>query len=141
MKASGSVLWRRALAVWLLIAAVETLHGVLRALFVAPAIGEAAAQRVGFVVASALVVAVAWITSAWLGATTRAAQLKVGLLWLLLMFGFELAVGRLRGFSWQRISAEFDPSQGGLMVIGLALMGLAPLLGAWLHAGATTDTR
>jgi hypothetical protein len=133
MKASGIVLGRRAVAVWLLIAAVETLHGVLRARFVVPAIGEAAAQRIGFVVASAGVIVVAWMTSGWLGATTRASQLKVGLLWLLLMLGFELAVGRLRGFSWQRIGAEFDPLQGGLMAIGLALMGLAPMLGTCLH--------
>jgi hypothetical protein len=133
MKAPHAVAWGRALALWLLIAAVETLHGVLRALFVVPAIGEAAAQRMGFIVASALVIAVAWWSSRWLGATSRAAQLKVGLLWLLLMFGFELAVGRARGFSWPRIGAAFDPSQGGLMLVGLALMGLAPLLGAWLR--------
>lgn len=135
MNAPDIVLWSRALAVWVLIAAVETLHGVLRALFIVPVVGEEVAERIGFVVACALVVAVAWMTSRWLGATTRAAQLKVGLLWLLLMFGFEVAVGRARGFSWQRIGAAFDPSQGGLMLFGLALMGLTPLLGAWLRAG------
>ncbi len=133
MKAPGIALWGRALAVWLLIAAVETLHGVLRALYLVPAIGEAAAQRIGFVVASVLVVAVAWLSSRWLSATTHAAQLKVGLLWLLLMFGFELAVGRARGYDWPRIGAAFDPAQGGLMIFGLALMGLAPMLGAWLR--------
>jgi hypothetical protein len=133
MKVLSIALWGRALAVWLLIAAVETLHGVLRALYLVPAIGEAAAQRIGFVVASVLVVAVAWLSSRWLGATTHAAQLKVGLLWLLLMFGFELAVGRARGYDWPRIGAAFDPAQGGLMIFGLALMGLAPMLGAWLR--------
>ena len=60
-----------------------------------------------------LVVAVAWATSRWLGATTRAAQLLAGLLWLLLMLGFELAIGRARGFGWQRIGAEFDPRRAG----------------------------
>ncbi len=133
MKAPGIVLWSRALVVWLLIAAVETLHGVLRALYLVPVVGAARAERIGFVVACVLVLAVAWLTSRWLGATTRVTQLKVGLLWLLLMFGFELAVGRARGFSWPRIGAAFDPSQGGLMIFGLALMGLAPMLGAWLR--------
>jgi hypothetical protein len=133
MKVAGPAFWVRALAVWLLIAAVETLHGILRAWLVVPAIGEAAAQHIGFVIGCALVIGLAGWTSRWLGATTRASQLQAGLLWLLLMFGFELAIGRAQGFSWPRIRAAFDPSQGGLMLFGLLLMALAPMLGAWLR--------
>ena len=134
MKPSGFDFWRRAFAVWLLIALAETVHGVLRGLFVVPLWGEAAAAYIGFVVGSALVIGLAWWTSRWLGAATRMAQLQAGLLWLGLMFGYELVIGRAQGFSWQRIGAAFDPSQGGLMVFGLLLMGLAPLLGAWLRS-------
>ncbi|MGL6111668.1 MAG: hypothetical protein ACRC2B_16375 [Rubrivivax sp.] len=133
MKAQQLAFWGRAVAAWLLIAAVETVHGVARGLWLVPVFGEVAAQRLGFAVASALVVAVAWLTSRWLDASTRAAQLKAGLLWLLLMLGFELAIGRSRGFGWDRIAAEFDPRQGGFMLFGLLLMGLAPMLGAWLR--------
>ena len=124
--------WIRAVAVWLLIAALETVHGILRALWLVPALGEPAAQHLGFALGSALVLAVAWATSPWLGAATRAAQLQAGALWLLLMLGLELGVGRARGLAWERIAAEFDPRQGGLMLFGLLLMGLAPMLGAWL---------
>jgi hypothetical protein len=134
MKPRAHVLWSRALAVWLLIALVESVHGTLREWYVTPRIGELAARRVGFVVGSMLVIGVAWLTSRWLGAATRAAQLKVGLLWLALMLAFEVGLGRTRGFSWQRIGADYDLSQGGLMLFGLLLMGLAPLLGAWLRA-------
>jgi hypothetical protein len=123
----------RIVAVWLLIAALETVHGIVRGLWLVPALGEPAAQRLGFGVGSLLVLAVAWATSRWLGATTRAAQWQAGLLWLLLMLGFELAIGRARGFGWERIAAEFDPRQGGLMLFGLVLMFLAPMLGDWLH--------
>jgi hypothetical protein len=122
--------WLHALAVWALIALVETAHGVLRGLFLVPAVGEAAAQRIGFMVGSALVLAVAVLCSRWLGARTPAAQFKTGLLWMLLMLGFELLIGRLRGFGWARIAAEFDPSQGGPMLLGLLLMALAPWLAA-----------
>jgi hypothetical protein len=72
---------------------------------------------------------VAWWSSRWLGASTRRAQMQVGTLWLALMLGSELAVGRARGFGWQRIGAEFDPSQGGLMLGGLLLIALAPMPG------------
>ena len=133
MKARGAVSWVRALAVWLLIALVESVHGTLRELFLVPAVGAAVAQRVGFVVGSLLVIGVAWAMSRWLGAAGRAEQLGVGALWALLMLGFELALGLARGYGWPRIGAEFDPSQGGLMGFGLLLMLLAPMLGAWLR--------
>ena len=118
---------------WLLIAVLETVHGIVRGLWLVPALGEPAAQRLGFAVGSALVLAVAWATSRWLGAGHARAQLQAGALWLLLMLGFELAIGRARGFGWERIAAEFDPRQGGLMLFGLLLMWLAPMLGAWLR--------
>jgi hypothetical protein len=130
MKAADPAFWGRAFAVWLLIAAAETLHGIVRGLLVVPAIGEAAAQRVGFAVGCLIVLGAAWLTSRWLGAATRALQWRAGGLWLLLMLGFEVAVGRLRGFGWPRIAAEFDPAQGGLMLFGLLLMLFAPMLGA-----------
>jgi len=133
MKVQALAFWGRAVAVWLLIAALETLHGIVRGLWLEPALGAVAAQRLGFVLGSVLVLAVAWATSRWLDAATRAAQLQAGALWLLLMLGFELAIGRARGFGWARIAAEFDPGQGGFMLFGLLLMLLAPMLGAWLR--------
>jgi hypothetical protein len=133
MKAKALGFWGRAVAVWLLIALLETVHGIARGLWLVPALGEVAAQRFGFAIGSTLVVLVAWTTSGWLGAATRAAQWQAGLLWLLLMLGFEVLIGRARGFGWQRIAAEFDPRQGGWMIFGLLLMFLAPMLGAWLR--------
>ena len=135
MKAPALAFWGRALAVWLLVAVLETVHGIVRGLWLVPALGEPAAQRLGFAVGSVLVLAVTWDTSRWLGAATRAAQLQTGALWLLLMLGLELLVGRARGFGWERIAAEFDPRQGGLMLFGLLLMGLAPMLGARWRRG------
>ncbi len=123
----------RAVAVWLLIAVVESVHGTLREFLLVPVVGEVAASRIGFAVGCALVIGVAWLTSRWLGATTRAAQLGVGALWLLLMLSFEIALGRARGFSWQRIGADYDLSQGGLMLFGLLLLLLAPSIGAALR--------
>ncbi len=43
MKASALAFWGRAFAVWLLIAVLETVHGIVRGLWLVPALGEAAA--------------------------------------------------------------------------------------------------
>ena len=133
MKVKALGFWGRAVAVWLLIALLETVHGIARGLWLVPALGEVAAQRLGFAIGCALVIVVAWATSGWLGAATRRTQLQAGALWLLLMLGLELAVGRARGFGWARIAAEFDPRQDGWMLFGLLLMFFAPMLGAWMR--------
>lgn len=132
--APSALPWARAVAVWALIAAAETLHGVLRGMFLVPAVGEAAASRIGFVVGCAIVVGVAWATSRWLGAATAAAQWRVGLLWAALMLGFEVVIGRAQGFGWARIGAEFDPTRGALMGFGLLLVAAAPRLAGRLRA-------
>lgn len=105
MKVQSPSFWLRAVAVWLLIAALETVHGIVRALWLVPALGEPAAQHLGFAVGSALVLAAAWATSGWLDAATRSAQWQAGALWRL------------------------------LMLFGLQLMGLAPLLVARWRRG------
>ena len=123
----------RALVVWLLIAAAESVHGVMRGLWLVPAVGEVAAQRIGFVLGGAIVLGVATLASRWLAATTRTRQGMAGALWCALMAAFEVLVGLARGYDGTRIAAELDPGRGGLMGFGLLLMLAAPALGAWLR--------
>ena len=130
-------LWRRALAVWLSIALAETVHGVLRGVWLAPQVGEGLAQRIGFAVGCAIVLGIATLSSRWLGARSAAQRWQVGALWCVLMAGFEVLIGRARGLDPARVAAEFDPAQGGLMLFGLLLMLAAPTLGAWLRSRIT----
>ena len=55
-----------------------------------------------------------------------------------------MTLGRLAlDYSWDRIASDYRPDQGGLMLIGLAAMTLAPLVAAWIlgrrshHIGAS----
>ena len=123
----------RALAVWLLIAVTESIHGILRELLMAPWVGDALARRIAFFVACALIVLIAWLTAPWLAATSRRQQLWVGALWVALMFAFEVALGRAQDMGWDRILAEYDVRYGGLMAFGMLLLLLAPMIGAGLR--------
>jgi hypothetical protein len=40
------MLWMRAFVVWLAIAAAETIHGVLRTMYVAPIVGDFTARQI-----------------------------------------------------------------------------------------------
>lgn len=64
--------------------------------------------------------------------------LGIGLLWLALTVGFEIAFGRLVMRSSRRtIGRDYDPRRGDPLPIGLAALTVSPLLAAKLHGLAT----
>ena len=123
----------RALVVWLVFITVESVLGTLRVLFLEPRMGAEPAQWTGFVTGSAALLIVAYLLIGWIRAARWAALLEIGLLWVVLTFSFEMAIGRLRGRSWQSLLADYDIAHGGLMAIALLLLLFAPLIAAWLR--------
>ena len=123
----------RALVVWLLIIVAETVHGVLRQLFLTPVVGDANARQIGVLVGSLLIFAISVLCSRWLDARTLRAQLTVGLVWVALTVAFELGLGTLLGLTRERMLADYDLAEGGFMAFGLLFMLLAPALAARLR--------
>ena len=125
--------WQRGLLAWMLIILAETAHGMLRELFIAPAIGDLRARQVGVLVGSVIVLAVAWLTARWLDARSRRLQFMVGAQWVALTLSFEILLGRAIGTSWERIASDFNPVRGGFMLAGLAVLFFAPRIAAKLR--------
>jgi len=130
---TGVTLARRAALVWMLIILAESLHGALREVFIAPQIGDMRARQLAVFTGCALIFIIAWLTARWMGARTRGAQLAVGLSWVILTVIFEFALGRAIGAGWDRILSDYNPARGGLMLLGLAFMAIAPMLTARLR--------
>ena len=120
----------RAVLAFALIAALETLQGIARTVWLLPAVGDLRARQLAIIVALAIVFGVALLTARWLGAPGTRRRLAVGALWLALMVGFDVAVGRALGFSWARIAADFDPRAGGLLGLAMLPIFAAPWLAA-----------
>lgn len=124
----------RAIAVWLVIIAAESVSGTIRRLWLIPILGEARAGQIGFVVGAIIIIAIAWLFVRWMRAESTTALLLIGLLWAALTFLFEILLGRLvLDYSWVRIAADYDITQGGLMAIGLMVLLLAPWIAAILR--------
>lgn len=122
---------KRAVAVWCMIFVLEVLHGVLRAIWLVPFIGDFRARQVGVLVGSLLILVVAALTIRWIGARERRDLLRVGLLWFVLMVGAEVLLGRVAfGYPWSRIAEDFDVARGGLLGFGMLVLAAAPWL-AW----------
>ncbi len=122
--------WTRALAVWILIVVAESIHGVIRQLFIAPLLGDLPARQLGVVIGSVIIFAIAWACIRWIGATSFKQQLRVGLLWVVLIVIFEFSLGVALGYSTQRMLSDYNISQGGFMGLGLVIMLFSPALAA-----------
>ena len=133
--------WRKATLVWLLIIVVESVHGVLRNLFVAPAIGDFESRQAGVFIGSALILLIAWLTAPWLKLNCRAQFAGAGLLWVGLTLVFEFSLGVAMGLSWERIASDYNIAKGGLLPLGLVVMAIAPYAGARLRGNGETGTR
>jgi hypothetical protein len=117
----------KSIAVWLVIIAVETAHGIVRGLWIQPAIGDMPARQIGVPVACVLNFLVTWLFIRWLRPTAGQA-LWIGALWVVLTVAFEIGLGLALGLPWARIAQDYDFTQGGLMPLGLLLLGLSPWL-------------
>jgi hypothetical protein len=131
----------RAIAVWLLMMLIESVHGVLRTTLLVPRVGDLAARQIGVFTGSLLILAVTYLSLGWLRLDRRPHRIAVGFLWALLTIVFELVFGRfVFGYSWSRLAADYDLAHGGLMGLGLLLLVFAPSIAtAFATRGSTAD--
>ena len=126
--------WFRVVAVWLIVMGVETIHGVLREVCVAPYLGDFRARQITVLTGTLLIVAVVTLFIRWLHLPTIRSMLAVGMVWVLLTVTFELVLGRVvLGYSWDRVLSDYDLSHGGLLSLGLVIFALSPLIAAKLR--------
>ena len=131
----------RAFIVWLLIAAAEVVHGILRMQFLRPLLGDLRARQLAVFTGSLLIVGIAWLLRRFLRAQTLRQQFAVGAAWVLLMVSFDVLLGRfVIGYGWDRVAQDFDPTRGGLLLFGLLVMLLAPWLVSRGGASRSTTT-
>jgi hypothetical protein len=124
----------RGAAVWLVIIAVEVVHGIARTLTLAPIVGDFRARQIAVFTGSALILAIAWLFIRWVRPARLGDALAVGALWLGLTVIFEVAFGRLVVHaSWSRLASDYDLRRGGLLPVGLVVETLAPAIAARLR--------
>lgn len=119
----------RTLALCLLLACAETLHGIARAALLVPRIGKKKALKVSIVTGSLLAFGVCYWYVPTLGITGTAGLLGLGLVLALFMAGFDAALGRfLLHLPWQKITQDFNPASGNYLLYGLVLLWAYPWL-------------
>lgn len=119
----------RALAVWLVLICAEILHGIARGIFLVRHVGEFRSNQIGVFTGSLIILVIALAFVRWIGASWTADLLAVGALWLVLTLAFEIGFGRfVVGASWERLAADYNVLEGGMLPFGMLVLLLAPLI-------------
>ena len=120
----------RALAVWLLLITAEVVHGIVRTLVLTPVVGDFRARQLGVFTGSLLILLITALTIRWIRARRRPTLLMIGSAWVVLTVVFEISLGRMLGYSWERLGSDYNVLEGGLLPIGFVIMATSPLIAA-----------
>lgn len=119
----------RVAALCVVLAGVETLHGIFRAAVLVPRIGKKRALKVSIVSGTLLAFVVCYLLVPGIGITGTTGLVLVGLVLALFMATFDIVLARvLLRLPWARVLRDFDPRTGNYLVAGLALLVFMPLV-------------
>ncbi len=116
----------RGIVVWSAFMAIETLHGILRGIFLVPRVGLDLSNKIGWPIAACIVFSVTVLTFRWVGLVGTKALLTLGALWAVLTLIFEIGIGLLSGLDAAQLAHEANPLGGGLLVYSLLVAFLSP---------------
>lgn len=133
---SSDTVWR-VLALCVVLAGAETLHGIARTVWLVPKVGKAHALKLSMVSGALLAFVVCYALVPGIGLVTLAENLVLGVCLALFMASFDVAMGKLLlRRTWRKAFADFNPATGNWLVFGLALLVGYPALIAFLRASA-----
>lgn len=113
---------------------VESIHGFLRGIWLAPLVGDFTARQIAVFNGALLIFIITWFFIRWMNLKTKKTLLITGAIWVLLTVVFEIGLGKgVFQMSWDRIFSDYNIIKGGLMPIGLLMMFLTPLATAKLR--------
>jgi hypothetical protein len=116
------------LGFWLILAAIATVGGVVRQLWLVPMVGELRGHQFGtLIVAAVFTGAIAAFVDRMRLSPPEA--LATGAAWLLGAIGFEFGFGHyVDGLSWTRLLSDYDLSEGRLLLMLWIVVGAGPFV-------------
>ena len=124
-----SVMILRTLALCVALAGTETLHGIVRTVWLVPRLGKERALKLSAFSGSLLALLVCCYFVPGLGLDRLPEQLLLGGLLAAFMASFDIAMGLLlMRKPFRKVATDFDPRSGNWLLFGLVALVFMPAL-------------
>jgi len=115
--------------VWLVLAVVATLNGILRQFTYGKSLSDLVAHQVSTVTAILLTGLVVWQFNRIWPIESAAQAITIGVLWLLATMAFEFGFGHyVAGHSWDHLLADHKLFEGRIWSLFLVWMAVLPFV-------------
>ena len=122
----------RVLALCVVLAGAETLHGIARTVLIVPKIGKEKATKLGAITGSVLALLICFVLVPPIGLVSAGGHLALGMGLAAFMAAFDLAIGRfVMRKPWVKLWPDFNPATGNYLSCALAFLAIMPLLIHW----------
>lgn len=119
----------KALGIWLLLAALAIINGMIRTLFILPAFGEQTAHVIGTLIFLLLQFIVIYFFIQKASILKTSDLIKIGVFWIVLTVIFEFIFGHfVMNHSWDKLFADYNILNGRLWSLVLLNNLMAPLI-------------
>ena len=121
------ILWIKISSICLMLASVETLHGIARSIFVVPRIGNKRAKQYSVISGTLLAFAVCYIMVPWLNINIVYQLILIGLVLAVFMALFDIVLARfVVKMKWESIINDFNPAKGNYLIFGMIALIIIP---------------
>ena len=129
LKKEEIVIILKIVAIWLIMAGLAILNGVLRDNFFAPILGPNVALPLSSISLAIVVVLITYISIPFFGRNPKSTFIALGIAWMLIILFFEFAFGYYSVLRpWGVMLQVFNIPDGNLFILVLLVSLLAPYL-------------
>lgn len=122
------------LALCIVLAGAETLHGIARTVFLAPRLGRSRAIRLSIISGTTMAFGICYVLVPGIGLSTVFAHFMLGIVLAFFMASFDLVIGvLLMKRSLAMTLNDFNPTTGNLLLFGLAALIFIPTVVAYIR--------
>lgn len=116
------------LVVWLLLAIVATVNGIVRELSYGRTLSDLAAHQVSTVTAIIATGLLVWVVNKRWPVKSANQAVQMGSVWLLLTIAFEFGFGHfVVGHSWESLLADYNIANGRIWLLFLLWITVLPV--------------
>jgi hypothetical protein len=121
------ILWIKISSLCLMLASVETLHGIARTIYVVPKIGNKRAKQYSVISGTFLAFTVCYIMVPWLDINVEYQLILVGFVLAVFMATFDIVLARfVVKLKWKNIIDDFNPAKGNYLIFGIISLVIIP---------------